>query len=189
MSSHHIVREKQEPALLVLGLDGFDDELLGQLLEWSPTVITTPLTAEKLNSYGIKIDWIIADGIDEIEQSDVKLMSANNHNLVEVALKHLTTYEYPSVNIVTDELNLNDYEPYAALINIVVFNDGKKIFPVSPGFSKWKPAGDIIEILGNVKNLEITGLEKVRENRYKTVKDGLFSLRFDAPFLFIAEEL
>ncbi|WP_295798896.1 thiamine pyrophosphokinase [Mucilaginibacter sp.] len=189
MSSHHIVREKQEPALLVLGLDGFDDELLGQLLEWSPTVITTPLTAEKLNSYGIKIDWIIADGIDEIEQSDVKLMSANNHNLAEAALKHLTAYEYPSVNIVTDELNLSDYEPYAAQINIVVFNNGKKIFPVSPGFSKWKPAGDIVEILGDVKNLEIIGLEKLGENRYKTVKDGLFSLRFDAPFLFIAEEL
>ncbi|MCO5950718.1 thiamine pyrophosphokinase [Mucilaginibacter flavidus] len=189
MSSHHIVREKQEPALLVLGLDGFDDELLGQLLEWSPTVITTPLTAEKLNSYGIKIDWIIADGIDEIEQSDVKLMSANNHNLAEAALKHLTAYEYPSVNIVTDELNLSDYEPYAAQINIVVFNNGKKIFPVSPGFSKWKPAGDIVEILGDVKNLEIIGLEKFSKNRYKTVKDGLFSLRFDAPFLFIAEEL
>jgi len=189
MSSHHIVREKQEPALLVLGLDGFDDELLGQLLEWSPTVITTPLTAEKLNSYGIKIDWIIADGIDEIEQSDVKLMSANNHNLAEAALKHLTAYEYPSVNIVTDELNLTEYEPYAAQINIVIFNNGKKIFPVSPGFSKWKPAGDIIEILGTVKNLEITGLEKIGENRYKTVNDGLFSLRFDAPFLFIAEEL
>ena len=189
MSSHHIVREKQEPALLVLGLDGFDDELLGQLLEWSPTVITTPLTAEKLNSYGIKIDWIIADGIDEIEQSDVKLMSANNHNLAEAALKHLTAYEYPSVNIVTDELNLSDYDPYSAQINIVIFNNGKKIFPISPGFSKWKPAGDIIEILGTVKNLEITGLEKIGENRYKTVNDGLFSLRFDAPFLFIAEEL
>ena len=189
MSSHHMVREKQEPALLVLGLDGFDDELLGQLLEWSPTVITIPLTAEKLNSYGIKIDWIITDGDDEIQQSDVKLMSANNHNLAEAALKHLTAYEYPSVNIVTDELNLADYEPYAAQINIVIFNNGKKIFPVSPGFSKWKPAGDVIEILGDAKNLEITGLEKVDESRYKTVNDGIFSLRFDEPFLFIAEEL
>ena len=56
MSSHHVVREKQEPALLVLGLDGFDDELLGQLLEWSPTVITTQQIAERLNAYGIKID-------------------------------------------------------------------------------------------------------------------------------------
>ena len=189
MSSHHVVREKQEPALLVLGLDGFDDELLGQLLEWSPTVITTPLTAEKLNSYGIKIDWIITDGGDEIEQSDVKLMSANNHNLAEAALKHLTAYEYPSVNIVTDELNLRYYESYAAQINIVIFNNGKKIFPVSPGFSKWKPAGDVIEILGDAKNLETTGLEKTGDNLYKTVSDGLFTLRFDGPFLFIAEEL
>ena len=41
MSSHHIVREKQEPALLVLGLNNFSTELLGQLLEWNPTVITT----------------------------------------------------------------------------------------------------------------------------------------------------
>ena len=46
MSSHHIVREKQEPALLVLGLDDFPDELLGQLLEWSPTVIVTADTVE-----------------------------------------------------------------------------------------------------------------------------------------------
>ncbi|MFD2144372.1 hypothetical protein [Mucilaginibacter antarcticus] len=42
MSSHHIVREKQEPALLVLGLDGFDEEQLGQLLEWSPTLMAPP---------------------------------------------------------------------------------------------------------------------------------------------------
>lgn len=189
MSSHHIVREKQEPALLVLGLEGFDHELLGQLLEWSPTVITTPLTAEKLNSCGIKIDWIITDGDDEIQQSNVKLMSANNHNLAEAALRHLTAYEYPSVNIVTDELNLSDYEPYAAEINIVIFNNGKKIFPVSPGFSKWKPAGDTIEILDKQKSVETTGLEKIGDNLYKTVSDGFFSLIFDGPFLFIAEEL
>ncbi len=72
MSSHHIVREKQEPALLVLGLDNFPNELLGQLLEWSPTVITTSQTAEKLIVNGIKIDWIITDGDEDISQSDVK---------------------------------------------------------------------------------------------------------------------
>jgi thiamine pyrophosphokinase len=61
MSSHHIVREKQEPALLVLGMDNFSDELLGQLLEWSPTVIATEIMAEKLNANGIKIDCVIVD--------------------------------------------------------------------------------------------------------------------------------
>lgn len=54
MSSHHIVREKQEPALLVLSMDAFDEEMLGQLLEWSPTVICSTGTAEKLDASGIK---------------------------------------------------------------------------------------------------------------------------------------
>ena len=189
MSSHHVVREKQEPALLVLGLDNFDDELLGQLLEWSPTVITTAETAEKLNSYGIKIDWIITDSVNEVEQSDVKLMAANSNNLADAALKYLTAYEYPSVNIVTDELDLNDYSPYADRINLVIFNDNKKIFPVTPGFSKWKPAGDLIEILDVIPEIEVKGLKKLSETRYETINDGLFSLHFNAPFLFIAEEL
>ncbi|MDB5088282.1 MAG: Thiamine pyrophosphokinae [Mucilaginibacter sp.] len=189
MSSHHVVREKQEPALLVLGLDNFTDELLGQLLEWSPTVITTPQTAEKLNAYGIKIDWIITNNTDEVFQSDVKLMPANDDNLISAALKQLTRNGFPAVNIVTDELNLTDYEPYASQINLVVFNEGKKIYPVNPGFSKWKPAGETIELLTQAKEFRAEGLEKVGDNLYKTIKDGLFSLHFDQPFLFIAEEL
>jgi thiamine pyrophosphokinase len=189
MSSHHVIREKQEPALLVLGLDNFTHELLGQLLEWSPTVITTSQTAEKLDAYGIKIDWIITDCANEVLQSDVKLMSAGNGNLTDTALKYLTTYEYPAVNIITDELHLDDYEPYAAQINLVIFNGGKKIFPVAPGFSKWKPAGDIIELLTDVKHLQFTGLDEVSDKLYKTTADGFFSLHFSDPFLFIAEEL
>ena len=88
MSSHHIVREKQEPALLILGLDDFSEEMLGQLLEWSPTVITTPLTAEQINTYGIKIDVIITDNADEHLQSDVKVVPASS-NPVEAAMNYL----------------------------------------------------------------------------------------------------
>lgn len=86
MSSHHIVREKQEPALLVLGVDNFSEELLGQLLEWSPTVITTPHTAEKLDTFGIKVDWVITDGEEGVSQSDVKLMPAGDDTLTGAAL-------------------------------------------------------------------------------------------------------
>src|ERR1700712_5148845 len=109
MSSHHIVREKQEPALLVLGMDSFSDELLGQLLEWSPTVIVTELTAEKINAYGIKIDWIISNQPNEYLQSDIKLMPAGADSLAEAALKYLVTHGYPAVNIVTDDLQLKEY--------------------------------------------------------------------------------
>ena len=130
MSSHHIVREKQEPALLVLGLDDFPDEMLGQLLEWSPTVITTPQTAEKLVSFGIKIDWVISDGQDDELQPDVKLMSPGNGNLTDAALSYLADNEYPSVNVVTDDLDLDDYRYFTDRINLVIFNNHQKIYPL-----------------------------------------------------------
>ena len=189
MSSHHIVREKQEPALLVLGLDDFSDELFGQLLEWSPTIIVTPLTAEKLNSYGIKIDWIITNEDDENLQSDIKLMPAGNDTLAEAALKYLITNNYPAVNVVTDELELKDYLFYTDKINMVIYHGNKKVYAVNSGFNKWKPSGEIIELLSIPNKFHSNGLEMIDNQHYKTTHDGFFSLQFDQPFLFIAEQL
>ena len=70
MSSHHIIREKQEPALLIVDLLDFDLENLGQLLEWSPTVIVLKDAVEKVYSLGLKIDVIIDN-------------EANHHHLQE----------------------------------------------------------------------------------------------------------
>jgi thiamine pyrophosphokinase len=189
MSSHHIVREKQEPALLVLGIDNFEEELLGQLLEWSPTVITIPDTAEKLNSFGIKVDWIVSNGDEVIQQSDIKLIPAANDSLAVTALKFLTANSYPAVNIITDELALDDFLPYADKINLVIFNNRQKIYPVTSGFSKWKPAGEQIELLTLPNTLQYKGLQNTGQGLYKTTGDGFFSLQFEEPFLLIAEAL
>lgn len=189
MSSHHIVREKQEPALLVLGLDNFSDELLGQLLEWSPTVIATELTAERVHAYGIKIDWVISNNPNEHLQSDIKLMPAGDDSPAEAALKYLVTNGYPAVNIVTDDLQLKEYLFFTDKINMVIFNGNQKVYAVSSGFSKWKPAGEVIELLSGPQQFHSSGLEAVEHHRYKTTHDGFFSLQFNQPFLFIAEEL
>jgi len=189
MSSHHIVREKQEPALVILGLDNFADELLGQLLEWSPMLMTTPLIAEKLNSRGIKIDWIISDEVDDSLQSDIKYLPVSESSIIKSALNYLVEQGYPAVNIITDEFELTDYQPFADKTNMVIFYGQKKIYTVHPGFSKWKPAGEMIELLSTPKDLEAIGLETIKAGVYKTVADGLFRLRFSNPILFIAESL
>ena len=189
MSSHHIVREKQEPALLVLGLDSFSAELLGQLLEWSPTVIASGKTAELLHEYAIKIDWIISDDSDRSLQSDIKKIPAGNDTPAEAALKYLVTHGYPAVSIITDDLQLKDYLFFIDKIGLVIFYDNKKIYAVNPGFSKWKPAGEMIEILTHPHELHCSGLEPIGHHRFKTTHDGFFSLSFEQPFLFIAETL
>ena len=190
MSSHHIVREKQEPALLVLGMEQFTDELLGQLLEWSPTLIVTANTVEKLNAAGIKVDIVVDSSSDpEDIQSDIKFIRAGDTTETEAALTYLVGQKYPAVNVVTDDFVMNDYSAFADRINLVIYCGNKKIYPVSNGFSKWKPMGESIELLGPVKNLTVTGLNKVADNEYLTQSDGFFDLQFEQPYLFIAENI
>ena len=189
MSSHHVIREKQEPALLILGMDNFSDEDLGQLLEWSPTVMVTPPMAEKLDAWGIKVDWLIADEEMSELQSDVKVLPLGNELPLLSALKFLTNNNYPAVNVVTDELDIDDYLPFADKINLVIFYNNQKIYPVTSGFNKWKPAGERIEILSASADLQTTGLSTIATNQFTTAYDGLFSLRFSAPFIFVAESL
>lgn len=189
MSSHHIVREKQEPALLVLGLNNFSPELLGQLLEWSPTVIATQQTAPLLHHSGIKIDWVIAAKGYKPMQRDIRVMPAGSDTLAEAALKYLVTNGYPAVNIITDDLQLKDYLFFTDKINLVIFHNNRKIYPINSGFSKWKPAGEFIEVLTHPHELHVNGLEPIGNNRFKTTHNGFFSLKFDHAMLFIAEQL
>lgn len=188
MSSHHIVREKQEPALLVLGLNNFTEDHLGQLLEWSPTVIATAPVAEQLAIYGIKIDQVITNDAHEITQSHVKIIHPNNQTLLQAAFSYLLAQGYPAVNVVTDELDLANYEYYAPHINLVIFYEGQRIYTIKSGFNKWKPAGETIDLLSPSAGIQTEGLEKTAPGQYLTVADGVFVLRFDEPYLFIAEE-
>lgn len=189
MSSHHIIREKQEPALLVLGMDTFSDELFGQLLEWSPTVIATYAVAEKLNAYGIKIDWIITDDEQDNLQSDVKVLNLQGAPLVTSAINFLLDNQYPAVNVVTDEFMLADYLPFSNSINLVIFCANEKIYPIHTGFSKWKPANEIVRVLNPPADIKVSGLQATSNDCYKTLADGFFTVGFQGKMLFITEAL
>jgi thiamine pyrophosphokinase len=189
MSSHHIVREKQEPALLILSLDNFQEELLGQLLEWSPTVITTPLIAEQINTFEIKIDVIIADEIDLSLQSDIKYISAGNTSPIDAALNYLIDKEYKAVNIIDNEFSMDEFMPFADKINMVIYSGQQKIYAIKTGFNKWKPAGELISILSVPSGLQTSGLQPLGGNKFVTTNDGFVTFSFDGNLLFISEEI
>jgi thiamine pyrophosphokinase len=187
VSSHHIVREKQEPALLIMGMDTFDQELLGQLLEWSPTVIATYDTAEKLTSLGIKVDRIVAEGDAETLQSDVKFIFTNDRSVIETTLNLLIAENYGAVNVVTDEFDLKDFEPFAPNISLVILHQQQKTYPVSSGFTKWLPADEVITLHSHPQNLITSGLSLVEAENYITIADGVIKLEFADSFIFISE--
>jgi thiamine pyrophosphokinase len=176
--------------LLVLSLERFNDEFLGQLLEWSPTVIVPADTAEKLSTAGIKIDVVLSlsASTDDI-QSDIKYIHAGADNYLNTALTYLIANNYPAVNVVTDSFLLDDYVAFAYKINLVVYCGEQKIYSIISGFGKWKPAGEPIYLMGPVDNLQTKGLEKVTNNQYHTTSDGFIELQFTQPFIFIAEDI
>lgn len=191
MSSHHIIREKQEPALLILAIDSFDKELLGQLLEWSPTVIVSQDVYEHVWSLGIKIDVVLRQTPDFIEtQEHVKSYDVKDHDLLKSAMSFLVEESYPSVNIITEEFHLQHYSAFVNQLDVVLFVNNQKIFPVKSGFTKWKPAGDRIFIISEEVVLKTCdGLKFENQNQFLTVKDGFYRLTFDEDFIFIAEEI
>lgn len=188
MSSHHIVREKQEPALLIMSLEGFDSENLGQILEWSPTVIVHEDIYELADSLALKVDGVLTSDPDFHAQESTRIILTTDDPL-EDAMKYLVGEKYPAINIITQEFVLKDYALFVEDIDIVVFIAEQKIFPVRSGFSKWQPAGENIQIMHEVKHIDTSGLISNSEGHFETEKDGFYSLTFDQPFIFIAEKI
>lgn len=188
MSSHHIVREKQEPALLIISLEGFDHEHLGQILEWSPTVIVHEDIYELADSMAFKVDGVLTQNPNFHAQESTRIILTASDPL-EDALKYLVSESYPAVNIITGHFTLKDYALFVDDIDIVVFIGDKKIFPVRSGFSKWQPAGESLHLLHEVNNLNTSGLIMTEEHVFQTEKDGFYSFTFDQPFIFVAEKI
>lgn len=191
MSSHHIVREKQEPALLIMQIEQFDEEYLGQLLEWSPTILVSATEVEKVLSLGIKIDAIFTINSDNLNsQEHVKILPAGK-DLLASALKYLVAEGFPAVNIITHHFQAKEYLFYVDLMDLVIFNKEKKIYPIKTGFSKWLSEGEDVFVLHPelIQEFSFTGLKRVDDTKYQTLKDGFFSFAFAPPFIFIAEKL
>lgn len=188
MSSHHIIREKQEPALLILSLEGFPDDWLGQLLEWSPTVLATAEVAEDLQSLDTKVDIILGDE-QMPTQEHVRLVPISNGDALTTALNLLIAEGYPAVNIISNKFNSEALRPFLEKLDVVIYHQQQKIIAVRPGFSKWLPAHRTVQIMEHLPGLVYTNLAPLTENVYKTIQDGWFSVNFAGSYLFIAEEI
>ncbi|TAG99910.1 MAG: thiamine pyrophosphokinase [Sphingobacteriales bacterium] len=189
MSSHHIVREKQEPALFILEFENFDEEYLGQLLEWNPTVLVAQNVYEKIASMGIKIDAVICNQEKNVGfQEGIKFIETTNEmDLLSEGLKFFINQNYPAVNLICKSFNIKSVYQYVNKIDLVVFANNQKYYPIKSGFNKWSVINLNIEVFGN--NFAYQGLKKIGYNRFVTLKNGFFSLNFEDDFLFLAEDL
>lgn len=164
MSSHHIVRDDQEPALIIANGASCNNELLGQLLEWSPIVVVLDSAIERVIDLGIKVDVLLGDfdrGFDPQEfiksQYPIEIVHTPDQEKtdLEKAFDYLIDKKIPAVNVVwatgrrADHTitNLTNIVRYRDLLKIVILDDHSKIFVLPRHFQKWYPAKTIISLI------------------------------------------
>lgn len=192
MSSHHIIRENQEPALLIQDLSALDAESLGQLLEWSPRVIAHAQALTELQNSGVHVDLVFF----EQGQNHLPYLQAGTevayfqNDFIREALAYLQETGATEINILAHQTEASVLESPLPL-QISWFVAQHKYYAVPSGFSKWQSKGEKVLIPKPVPSLKTTGLERIAEDTYVTTADGLYTLHFDHPghLLIIGEEI
>ena len=177
MSSHHIVRDDQEPALIIANGASCNTELLGQLLEWSPLVVVLDSAMVRVMELGIKVDVLLGDfdrGFDpeiyKTTQYPIEIIRTPDQNKtdLEKAFDYLIERKIPAVNVVwatgrrADHTitNITNITRYRNLLKIVLLDDHSKIFLLPKKFEKWYTANTPISLIpiGHVSGIHSDNL-------------------------------
>jgi thiamine pyrophosphokinase len=217
MSSHHIVRDDQEPALIIANGASCNPELLGQLLEWSPLVVVLDSAMVRVMELDIKVDVLLGDfdrdfdpEIYKTSQFPIEIIHAPDQNKtdLEKAFDYLIKRKIPAVNVVwatgrrADHTitNITNITRYRNLLKIVILDDHSKVFLLPKKFEKWYTANTPISLIpiGHVNGIHSDNLHYPLKGDsltigYRTgssnhvIKDGIVTIEHDEGDLLMME--
>lgn len=152
MSSHHFVKEQQEPAVLILDPNGISFDAVSPLLEWVPTVLVWQDCVEVVLSWGIKVDMILATQEFQKanyqlleEQYPVQFLTVSGAEPLEEGLHYLLASQHKGVHVVGfDHTKVEELASKIDLLDLTVLDGDRKYYPVKEGkFKKWFAASEI----------------------------------------------
>lgn len=194
MSSHHIVRENQEPALLIADAHAISFEKIQELLEWMPVVVVLSSEVETVIAWGIKVNVVITPLAEMetwrdqlVEQTPIRFISYNpDDEPLQTAFYFLTASKAAGVNcLLGSKDDLTKIESFSNL-DIEAFVDNKLWSWMKKGhFEKWFPSGATLYLSPEEMKSEFP---EFVSGSYRTVKDGIISLKSTRSF-WIGEEL
>ena len=188
MSSHHIVRDDQEPALIIANGASCSFELLGQLLEWSPIVVVLDNAIERVLQLDIKIDVLLGDFDDDFnpeiykeKQFPLEIVHTPNQDKsdLEKAFDYLIEKGHKAVNVVwatgkrADHTitNITNIVRFRDKLKIVILDDHSKIFLLPNKFEKWYTKSTPISLIpiGKVSGITTQNLFYPLKNEELTI--------------------
>ena len=146
MSSHHFVKEQQEPAVFILAVKGISFETVAPLLEWSPTLLVAQEAVEVVLSWGIKIDVVLGtlDFQKENrhlleEQYPLRFLTVLTRTILEEGIHYLLASQHKGVHLVGfDHKKHQELEAFTQKLDLTVVDGDWKYYPVKGRkFTKW----------------------------------------------------
>ena len=178
MSSHHIVRDDQEPALIIANGAACSYDLLAELLEWSPIVVVLDSAIERVLQLDIKVDVLLGDFDRDFDadsyknkQYPIEIVHTPDQNKtdLEKAFDYLIDKKHRAVNVVwatgkrADHTiaNITNIVKYRHKIKIVLLDDHSTIHVLPTRFEKWYPKATPISLIpvGEVHGITTTNLK------------------------------
>lgn len=194
MSSHHIVREDQEPALLILYARAIPFEKVLELLEWMPTVIVQADQIETVLGWGIKVDVVLTPLADlEVwesklaDQAPIKFLPYNaGDDPLTIAFHFLTASKATAVNCLLEDKKQMMHIESCDGLDVEVFVDNKLWRWIRSGhFEKWVPANTKLFLMPEESKAVFP---EFSAGEYLINNDGIVSFNSASPF-WIGEEL
>lgn len=217
MSSHHIVRDDQEPALIIANGAACSQELMGQLLEWSPRIIALDSAIERVADLGIKVDVVLGDFDRDFDpqfylekQYPLEIIHAPDQDKtdLEKAFEYLIEKGHKAVNVIwatgkrADHTltNMTTIVQYRNQLKIVVLDDHSKVFLLPNKFDKWYTAKTTLSLIpvGKVSGISTQNLMYALHNEtlelgYRTgtsnhvLADGIVTIEHQSGDLLLME--
>ncbi len=217
MSSHHIVRDDQEPALIIANGAACSQDLLDQLLEWSPYIVVLDEAIERVIALNIKVDVLIGDfdrNFDPTsyleQQYPLEIVHSTDQETtdLEKALNFLLEKGIKAANVLwatgkrADHTftNITTLIKYRDTMKIVILDDYSKIFRLPSTYKKWYTKDTILSLIpvGQANGITTTNLKYplnqedlilgIRTGSSNSVvEDGIVSITYESGDLLLME--
>ena len=149
MSSHHVIRDEQEPPVLILD-ESFDMNVLDELLGWAPLVWIDHQLLKWFKARKTKIDGLIykkeeSIELDKEESVDYPVYGYSENEIAQFLFKLAHQKDFTAINVFCNsdrkDLIIEQLKQHYSMdLPINIFSDGKKtIISNKKEIRKWYP--------------------------------------------------
>lgn len=176
MSSHHIIRDNQEAALIIANGEPCSIERVQDLLEWSPFIVVLDGALKRVLEWGIKVDVWLGD-FDSADAQNMEFHGQEfetihtpdqNKTDLQKAFDFLISRNFHAVHVLWATGKRQDHHfnnlftavEWSDRLSITFIDDYTRAFTCPKKFKKWYPKGTQLSILpcGQAQGVETQNL-------------------------------